>query len=167
MNYASLTEWQTITTTLRPYQLLFSGRSWYAIGRSSLHREIRTFNLARIEAIRNLNTRYSIPRDFQLEKFLGNAWHLVPDDGPDHHVVVRFQPLVARNVSEVIWHKTQKLHWRDDETLDFHAQVSGLQEIAWWILGYGDQAEVIRPLKLRKLLASRVANMQRMYNGGA
>jgi proteasome accessory factor B len=167
MNYASLTEWQTITTTLRPYQLLFSGRSWYVIGRSSLHREIRTFNLARIEALRPLSNRYSIPRDFQLEKFLGNAWHLVPDVGPDHHVVIRFQPLVAKNVAEVLWHKTQKLHWRDDGTLDFHAQVSGLQEIAWWILGYGDQAEVVRPLKLRKLVAGRVANMQRLYNGSA
>ena len=33
--YESLTEWQEISTKLRPYQLLFSRHSWYVIGRSS------------------------------------------------------------------------------------------------------------------------------------
>jgi predicted DNA-binding transcriptional regulator YafY len=164
MKYGSLTEWDTIETKLRPYQLLFSGRSWYVIGRSSLHSEVRTFNLARIKQLRMLNERYSVPRSFNLDKYLGNAWHLVPDDGPDQQVVVRFQPLVATNVSEVVWHKTQKLHWNEDGTLDFHAQVSGLQEIVWWILGYGDQAEVLKPSKLRKLVAHRAENLHRVYS---
>ena len=165
ISYGSLTEWETIRTKLRPYQLLFSGRSWYVIGRSALHGEIRTFNLARIKEIKPLQERYAIPRDFSLEKHLGNAWHLVPDAGPDHHVVVRFQPLVAQNVAEVMWHKTQELHWQSDSTLEFHAQVSGLQEIGWWILGYGDQAEVLRPAKLRKLVAQRATNMHKIYAG--
>jgi proteasome accessory factor B len=62
-----------------------------------------------------------------------------------------------------MWHKTQELHWQPDGTLEFHAQVSGLQEIGWWILGYGDQAEVLRPAKLRKLVAQRAANMHKLY----
>ena len=41
--------------------------------------------------------------------------------------------------------------------------VSGLYEISWWVLGYGDQAEVIKPVKLRRLIAGRVANMAETY----
>jgi predicted DNA-binding transcriptional regulator YafY len=164
IRYASLTEWETIETKLRPYQLLFSGRSWYVIGRSSLHKETRTFNLARIKELSLLKERYSMRGQFDLNKYLGNAWHLVPEAGEDHYVVVRFEPLVAQNVSEVMWHKTQELHWCDDGTLDFHCRVSGLHEIAWWILGYGDQAEVLRPAKLRKLVGQRAANMHRIYS---
>lgn len=163
--YESLTEWETIETKLRPYRLLFSRRSWYVVGRSSLHREVRTFNLARFTSLETTRQSYKIPKSFSLKKYLGNAWHLVPEPGPDHQVVVRFQPLVAQNVAEVVWHKTQQVQTLDDDCLEFRATVSGLNEIAWWILGYGDQAEVLKPAKLRKLVAHRSANMHAMYNG--
>ncbi len=167
INYESLTEWETITTKLRPYRLLFSRHSWYVIGRSSLHAELRTFNLSRISELTTLKEEYAIARGFNLDRYLRNAWHLIPEHGRDQNVVVRFQPLVARNVAEVVWHKRQRVEWRDDGCLDFFVQVSGLNEIAWWILGYGDQAEVLKPAKLRKLVAHRVNNMQTIYNSGA
>jgi proteasome accessory factor B len=92
-------------------------------------------------------------------------------------VVVHFAPLVAQNVAEVMWHKTQRLDFQPDGSLHFHADVSGLAEIVWWILGYGDQAQVLRPLKLRRLVAQRAKRMCELYeqlpgdfvaqNGGA
>lgn len=163
ISYESLTEWESIETKLRPYQLLFSRRSWYVIGRSTLHKEVRTFNLARIKDIQLSDQQYKIPRNFSLSKHLGNAWHLIPEPGPDHQVLVRFEPLVARNVAEVVWHRTQETKFLDDGCLEFRVEVSGLNEIAWWILGYGDQAEVIKPAKLRKLVARRAANMHAIY----
>jgi predicted DNA-binding transcriptional regulator YafY len=165
IGYASLTEWEVIETRLRPYQLLFNRHNWYVIGRSSLHGEPRTFHLGRIRTIAPTNERYTMPRGFSLDRYLGNAWNLMPHPGPDVHVIVRFTSLMAQNVAEVAWHKTQRLEFRDDGTLDFHVQVSGLNEIVWWILGYGDQAEVLRPAKLRRLVAQRAANMNRMYEG--
>jgi proteasome accessory factor B len=165
INYVSFTEWEQITTRLRPYQMLFSRRSWYVIGRSSLHREVRMFNVARITFLKQLRERFAIPPSFNLENYLGNAWHLIPDAGRDSHVVVRFKPLVAGNVAEVIWHKTQRTKLLPDGALEFHATVSGLNEIAWWILGYGDQAEVLKPARLRRIVAQRAQNMATMYNG--
>jgi proteasome accessory factor B len=44
--------------------------------------------------------------------------------------------------------------------------VSGLEEISWWILGYGDQAEVIRPPALRELVRQRAARMVERYDRG-
>lgn len=87
----------------------------------------------------------------------------MPQSGADFHVLIRFSPLVARNVAEVAWHKTQRLEHRDDGSMDFHVEVSGLNEIVWWILGYGDQAQVLRPAKLRQLVAQRAKNMHVMY----
>jgi proteasome accessory factor B len=72
---------------------------------------------------------------------------------------------VAGNVAEVMWHKTQRTKLMSDGSLDFRVTVSGLNEIAWWILGYGDQAEVLQPVKLRRLVAQRAQNMAAMYNG--
>ena len=163
IRYESLTEWEQIDTKLRPYQLLYNRHSWYVIGRSSFHGAPRTFNLSRIASIELLPQQFARPRGFSVDRYLGNAWNIMPQPGPDEHVAVRFAPMVAKNVSEVNWHKTQRVEFLDDGSIDFHVRVSGLNEIVWWILGYGDQAEVLRPVKLRKLVAQRVKNCHDLY----
>ena len=74
-----------------------------------------------------------------------------------------FQPKVARNVAQVGWHKTQRLSWNDDGTLNFQVNVSGLNEMSWWILGYGEQAEVLEPPELRDILRQHAENLARLY----
>ena len=163
IEYDSLFERQRISTRLSPYRLLFSRRSWYVIGRSSLHRSVRTFNLARIDGLELLADRFHVPRGFSIARHLRGAWHLIPEPGPDHEVLVRFSPMVAQNVAEVLWHKTQRVTHNSDGTLDFRVKVSGLGEISWWILGYADQAEVIEPPELRQLVAQRAAATTARY----
>lgn len=164
MKYASLTEWDTIVTKLRPYQLIYSRHSWHVIGRSSVHREVRTFKLSRIVSLEPLDESYKLPRGFSLRRYLGNAWRIIPEAGSDMKVAVRFSPLVATNVSEVLWHPTQRLEPQPDGSVVFHATISGVNEISWWILGYADQAEVLRPARLRKLVGDRARNMARVYD---
>ncbi len=165
VTYDSFNENQMIHTVLHPYQLLFSRRSWYVIGYSSLHREIRTFNLSRIHNLQVLSEKFVYPPTFRLERYLGNAWEIIPEPGRDKQVLVRFKPMVARNVAEVVWHKTQETTFLRDGSLEFRVRVSGLREISWWILGYGDQAEVLQPARLRKMIAERAHHMSAMYNG--
>jgi predicted DNA-binding transcriptional regulator YafY len=163
IRYESLQERQVLVTRLSPYRMFFSRRSWYVVGRSSLHRAKRTFHLGRILSATTLDDHFQIPRGFSIVRYLGNAWHMIAEKGRDSEVVVRFSRLVAKNVAEVNWHKTQRLVWRDDGSLDFHATVSGLGEISWWILGYGDQAEVLSPPELRQRIAERVNRMAAIY----
>lgn len=161
--YQSLAERERIQTRVHPYRLLFSRRSWYLIGRSSLHRAVRTFNVGRIIDLEVLDSRYRIPRGFSMDRYLRNAWHLIPEPGPDRQVVVRFDKGVAQNVAEVAWHKTQRVVFHPDGSMDFHVTVSGLGEISWWILGYGDRAEVVRPPKLRQIIAGHAERLARRY----
>lgn len=165
IRYDSFTDHEVINTRLSPYRLLFSRRSWYVIGRSSLHRAARTFNVGRILKLDTLAENYRVPRTFNLERYLGNAWHLIPEPGPDHEVVIRFEPLVAGNVAEVNWHRTQRVKFNKDGTLDFRVTVSGLNEISWWVLGYGDQAEVLKPPALRELIVRRCTGTLAKYDG--
>ena len=53
--------------------------------------------------------------------------------------------------------------FRDDGSADFHVTVSGLNEISWWVLGYGDQAEVLEPPELRQLIAQHAQRMADQY----
>ncbi len=163
LTYDSVAEGEQIQTKLSPYRMLFSRRSWYVIGRSSLHRGLRTFNVARVHGVEPLEDSFHLPRGFSIERYLRNAWHLIPEAGPDREVRLRFAPLVARNVNEVTWHKTQRTQLNADGSLDFTVQVSGLWEISWWIMGYADQVEVLSPPELREMIKGRAENMAKRY----
>jgi proteasome accessory factor B len=150
-------------TRLCPFRLMFSRRSWYVIGRSTVHRATRTFNVGRIAQLEMLDDTFRVPKNFSIERHLRNAWHLIPEPGPDRHVVIHFDSLVAANVAEVVWHKTQKTVTMPDGSLRFEVKVSGLWEISWWILGYGDQAEVLEPAELRQMVAQRAKRLAERY----
>lgn len=165
IRYHSLFERAELTTLFSPYRLLFVRRAWYAIGRSSVHRSVRTFHVGRIRQAELTDDRYDVPPRFTLERYLGNAWLLVRERGKSRTVRVRFQPKVADNVAEVAWHKTQRTVWNDDGTLDFSVTVDGLSEISWWVLGYGDQAVVLEPAELRELIAGHAARLVERYRG--
>jgi predicted DNA-binding transcriptional regulator YafY len=163
LEYHSLFENKDINTLVSPYTLLYSRRSWYLIGRSSLHRSVRTFHLGRINSSTPTDDAYTIPPRFSLSRHLGLAWHLIREVGQRREVVVKFQPLVATNVAEVAWHPTQRITRLADGSIEFRVTTDGLKEISWWILGYGDQAEVLEPPELRQMIAERVAGMSRIY----
>lgn len=163
MTYASVAEKETICTKLSPYQLLFSQRSWYVIGRSSLHRATRTFNLGRVLALEPLEDKFTRPRGFSIERYLRNAWHLIPERGKDQEVLLKFSPRVAANVAEVVWHKTQRTEFLEDGSMLFRATVSGLWEISWWILGYGDEVEALEPPELREMIMERARRTLARY----
>lgn len=163
IRYDSLFEGVELTTMLSPYRLFFRRRAWYVVGRSSVHRAVRTFHLGRIRTFETTTETYEIPPRFSVDRYLGNAWHLVREPQRQARVVIRFLPKVAHNVAEVTWHKTQTVAWNPDGTLDFRVTVDGLSEISWWILGYGDQAEVLEPPELRNAIAGHASRLAALY----
>lgn len=154
--YQSPVESEPIDCRFKPYALHFSSRSWYALGRTDQHDEVRIFKLARICSLEPLERRFTRPARFKVEDVLGRAWQLIPE-GNVVKVELEFAPKVATNVSEVIWHPSQQHRILPDGRCRMNFEVDGLGEIAWWLCGYADQVVVIKPLKLRR----RVRDMHR------
>ena len=162
ISYDSYTDNQVLQTKLAPYSLLFSRRSWYVIGRSSLHQEVRTFNVGRILNLEITSEKFQRIKGFTVEKYLGNAWSII-NEKPVSSIEIEFSPLVARNVSDVLWHKTQKIIERRDGSILFQAKVAGFNEIVWWILGYGGHAKVLKPKALQNMVAQEAQKMVTLY----
>lgn len=164
IQYRSFVEQESISTQLNPYCFFFSRRSWYVIGYSLLHEDVRTFHLKRFEQVEILSeSKYEIPAGFSLDSYLGNAWHMIREKDHPHHVVIRFASMVAGNVAEIQWHKTQRIETQPDGSIHFHVDVEGLNEIVWWILGYGKQAEVLEPPELRQKVLEHVQALVQQY----
>ena len=158
MEYRSIYDGGNIKLTLSPYHLFYNHRAWYIVGRSAIHKEVRTFKLSRIKSLSLIDKCYLVDKKFDLQEYLGRAWSMIPE-GRLYNVKLRFTPKVARNVSEVHWHRTQKVIFEEDGSAVVEFRVDGIGEIGWWILGYGDQVEVLRPAALRQRIAKTAKQM--------
>jgi proteasome accessory factor B len=69
---------------------------------------------------------------------------------------------VAENVAEVRWHNTQKVTRNGDGSVIVEFRVDGLGEITWWILGYGDQVQVLHPKRLRQKIIETAKNVAKL-----
>ena len=162
MRYDSYLDRDVIGVTLHPYRRAFIRRAWYIIGYSESHGEVRTFKLERIVALDVSDETYDLPADFDLEDHFGNAWQMIRGD-QRYRVRIQFAPMVAGNVEEVLWHKTQRITPLEDGAILFEVTVDGIDEISWWILGYGDQAVVLSPPELRRLIIDRSRRLLERY----
>jgi len=148
--YISFLDRKQIRATVHPLRLIFLNRAWYLIAHSVKHKERRTFKLGRIRKLAATDQTFEPPDgpDEPTEPF-GAAWSMIPE-GTLYDIHLHFEPMVAGNVAEVRWHASQQVEWNDDGSVEFRARVDGLREITWWVLGYGDQVEVITPPELRR-----------------
>lgn len=158
IEYESFYEKERIRTTLKPYHIVFNHRAWYVIGHSSMHDEIRTFKLSRIKKLSLQLRRFTDGDDFDISQYYGRAWSMIPE-GKLWTVKLRFDPMVAKNVTEVRWHSTQESHFNSDGSADMEFRVDGLGEISWWLLGYGDRVKVLAPQELRCRMLKTAKNM--------
>ena len=158
IRYISFHDRKQLPITLEPYWLVFHDRAWYVIGHSREHGEVRTLKLGRIAQAETLADQQFDPPKMTLEDHLGLAWRFIRGK-QRYDISLRFEPLVAANVAEVQWHSTQKVQWQDDGRIVYDVTVEGLDEIVWWILGYGDQVEVLHPPELRQRIRQTAAKM--------
>jgi predicted DNA-binding transcriptional regulator YafY len=163
MRYHSFFEGQIIDVELCPYHLMYNRRAWYVLGFSDLHKSVRTFKLNRIRELKSTEKSFIDGENFNANDFFGRAWSMIPE-GKIYNVKLRFLPMVANNVAEVQWHSTQKVTHNSDGSATVEFRVDGLKEIGWWILGYGDQVEVLAPKALRDKVLETAKNMIKLHS---
>ena len=146
---------------LSPYAVLFRRHAWYVIGHSERSDQILTFRINRIDTLSISHALYTIPEDFSVQKYMEKSWDFRL--GPETHVVIEFAPRIAPLIREVQWHSTQKIHEHADGGLRFEATVAGWQEVGWWVMSWGAEAEVIQPKELRQWVADTARKMVRVY----
>jgi predicted DNA-binding transcriptional regulator YafY len=150
------------TSKLSLYRLVLARGIWFVVGRSSYHRQVCTFRIPWIDRATPTSDPYTIPPRFNLERFLGMAWDM--ERGKDRHEVwLRFAPRAAPEIREAVWHRSQRLEERPDRSVDLHLVIDGLDEILGWVLGFGDQVEVLAPPALRQRIEAVAARVARIH----
>ena len=162
VRYDSYYEGKQIECIVHPYRLAYIQRGWYLIAYTDDRARILTYKVERIIEIKILQEKYELDPGFSLDEYFGNAWLMIRGDRR-YHIRIRFLPKVAGNVDEVLWHRTQHTQHEPDGSLIFEVDVDGIEEIGWWVLGYGDQAQVLDPPELSEWVAQHAERMLEFY----
>jgi predicted DNA-binding transcriptional regulator YafY len=149
-----------VSTKLSLFRLAWIRGQWCLVGYCSCDRGIRVFQIARIERLELTDESYLIPPRFSLERFMAKL--SIRADEPRHDVLLRFAASVAPALRDTPARPGQKIQAGPEGATDLSFKVDSLDDVVLWIIGFGDQIEVIKPELLRlavKAQAERIAHI--------
>jgi predicted DNA-binding transcriptional regulator YafY len=104
-------------------------------------------------------------KGFDLDKYIAEGEFGLPAvSGKKLNLVADFSRAAAVTILERALDKNQKVEDIDENTVRLTATVPDTRELRWWLLGFGDQSEVLEPKTLRGELATIAGNLSRRYN---
>jgi predicted DNA-binding transcriptional regulator YafY len=152
-----------VATKLSLYRLARIRSRWCLVGHSSAEHQIRVFETASIERLEMTDEPYSIPPRFRLERFLEKA--RPGESVRRRNVKLRFTPHVGPEVRETPRFPGQTLDAGVDGTIDLIIDVERSDELVPWVIGFGDQVEVLQPQELRNAVRDWAERIARIHSG--
>lgn len=147
---------------VQPYHLSHRENLWYLIAMDTERQAMRTFALTRMRDVKVLQRRFSRPEDFSPERFFASALGVLGGTG-DYRVCIRFAPAAADRVRERVWHESQEIKEMPDGGMEITMRLGALAEVERWVLGWGNLAEVIAPVELRRSVIQTAEAVVRKY----
>ena len=139
-------------------------RGTYVIARCRLTNSIRTFKIERIRSIELLNERYTVPESFDANEYLGSSWGITTDKKA-RIVKLKFSPDLAKIAEETKWHPTQVTQLQLDKSAIVTMKLYLTEELYAFILGWGENVEVLEPKDLRERIAEIARATVDVYAG--
>jgi predicted DNA-binding transcriptional regulator YafY len=152
-----------LATKLSLYRLARIRSRWCLVGHSSADRQIRVFEIAWIERLELTDEPYSVPPRFRLERYVGKPRS--DESARRCEVKLRFAPRVAPEVRETPRSPGQKLDAGLDGSVDLFLDLERIDEILSWVIGFGDQVEVLEPEEFRNAVRQWAEQIARIHSG--
>ncbi len=133
-----------------PYSLLYMAGNWYLVGYAHDREDLRCFRLSRIQGRITFKTRaehdFPPPSEVDLSRYRDRApWQLADPVGT---AVIDLSPTIAWWVDQMFGGQGE-YEERPDGSAVFRTEYGGEREIVSWVLGLGEDAEVLEPPALR------------------
>lgn len=151
---------------VNPLALIFRGTVTYLICTLRDYTDIRLLSMHRfVEAELTEKARW-VPSGFDLDVYIkeGHVDFLV---GDDIELELLIDEEVAIHLRESKLTGDQQLILLDSGQTLFKARVRDTGQLRWWLLGFADQIEVLKPESLRWEFGQKVARMAAKYQNNA
>lgn len=145
-----------------PWTLVMYRDALYLLGKSSRHAKPVWLAIHRIESVERTGQRFKPPSDFDPARHTEGMFGIW--SGPQTEVVLRLQGRAAEQISERVIHPGQSFTELRGGGVVARFTVRGWQELAWWILSFGGDVEVIEPKDLRDYVSAEVRKAAAVYD---
>jgi predicted DNA-binding transcriptional regulator YafY len=140
---------------------------WYAISWDIEKQAYRDFHAGRIANLARTRRTFAPPPDWNPQEYLKKGFGMFRG-GNGVTVEVEFDAFQARYARERQFHETEKRKELKDGRLrlTFETTEAALEQVARWLLQYGEHVVAKRPEKLRTMLRERLEKTLQLYREG-
>lgn len=146
-----------------PYLIYFRDGSYYLVGYCHNDMDIREFKLARIKELKRTGKRFEYMEGFNFDEYRRYSFDRLRGSGR-YEVKVRFTGEAARLIKEYERYRADRIVDLENGDILFIKEVSMLDEIKRWVMGYGKGALVLGPEELIIDIKEEIACLNRLYN---
>jgi len=151
------------TMRVNPLGLVIREPVYYLIGTANDYSDVIQLALHRFDSAEVLPEPVSEPAGFDLDRYIEDGGFLYPH-GSKIDLVVCFDAYTAQHLREAPLSARQTVSELPDGRVEIRARVLDSQHLQWWLMGFGDKAEVIAPPALRNALRDQFARLQQRYS---
>lgn len=151
--------------TTRPLTLAIYQHQLYVLGQSRAG-QIHPYRFARITNVDLSDSTFEYPSRVEYDPktlFRDSMGIFVGENYSVERLKVRLVPRWAKYVKSHRWHESQTVQFDDTGGVVITLQVRVCPELERWVLGFGEDAEVLEPASLRSKMASRIESMRSNY----
>ena len=138
--------------TLEPLTLATHRSALYLIARAKGYEDIRMYAFDRFVSVRENGERFEYPSDvrYHPESYVSDSWGLWRGEEGESHsfdLVFADKRWLKMFLQERRWHRTQAFEELEDGRLRMTFTVSSDKSVWPWVLGFGEDVEVVRPAR--------------------
>jgi predicted DNA-binding transcriptional regulator YafY len=147
---------------IHPLAVVQRGHLTYLCCRFGDYEDLRTLAIHRIQSATLLDDAAVVPKGFAIDEVIA-AGKFGFRDGELITLQAIFYNGAGDHLFETPLTREQQLIEQADDSLKLVAQVPNTLQLGWWLLGFGDNVEVLHPVALRRQMSETIANMQARY----
>jgi len=155
---------QPVDYEVNPLGLVFRDAVVYLVATLWDYDDIKQLALHRFTEARESTKPVRTPEDFDLDAYFasGAFGYPVHRDRP-LRLTALFAHETAQHLYETPIAEDQRLTEQPDGRVRLQATVADTSELRWWLLGFGDEVEVVKPVALRREFAKVARGMAGRY----
>ena len=149
---------ESTTRIVEPLTIAFRWRSWYLYGYCRNREDYRLFRISRIqdpEILASIIHR----RELSFEQFLEDNYRKVSTEALE--IELKFAPIMRAMVEE--YYEPRLCRILDDGSLLVRTRMPEDGWLYGYILSFGEYVEVLKPHRLRKIIAETAGKIEKIY----
>jgi predicted DNA-binding transcriptional regulator YafY len=153
---------------VEPLSLVLFDHQFYVLARRS-DRSFYCYRFARMSGVDATNESFEYPskNEYDPRNVLEPGFGVhISGTGPMEDVAVVLRGAWASFARRHRWHPTQQVESGADGSVLVTLRVRLCPELETWVLGFGEHATVVRPPRLRELIAARLTKAAEVYSPG-